>query len=317
MSKFVLFHDDSDGYCSALAAMLSMTWSDAKYISVQYGQPFPEQIPLTKETEILVVDFSYKREILEEVHAAVGKITVIDHHKTAQKDLEGLPYAIFDMEESGATLTWKYFHNSEPPNLFKFVGDRDLWRFKYKESRWLEHGINASGRSKDLMFWLQLYQDHVLFQSTLETGKILQENVDGICKTFVKAKKYRVFDFGKMVGYPSMQCVIFNNTSLISEMAEAMYKHLPDVEFVMSYFILPDTAEVVFSLRCAAGKKLDLGQLAKCFGGGGHARAAGFKLSYKDAAQFIVPDWSGESHECVAHLAAPVLQKYDFGTLTA
>lgn len=287
MSKFVLFHDDSDGYCSALAALLSATWSDAKYISVQYGQPFPAEIPLTKDTAILVVDFSYPREVLEEVHAAVGAITVIDHHKTAQKDLEGLPYAIFDMEESGATLTWKSFYNSEPPNLFKFVGDRDLWRFKYKESRWLEHGINASGRSKDLMFWLQLYQDHVLFQSTLETGKILQENVDGICKTFVKAKKYRVFDFGALFYKQSVKCAIFNNTSLISEMSEAVYNELKDVDFVMSYFVLANTGEVVFSLRCAADKPFDLGQLAKCFGGGGHARAAGFKTKFTPAATFI------------------------------
>ena len=75
--------------------------------------------------------------------------------------------------------------------------------------------------------------------------------------------------------------------------SEAVYKADDSLDFVMSYFILPTTAEVVFSLRAAKNKTLDMGQLAKCFGGGGHPKAAGFKLPYDQAALFIVPDYDG------------------------
>ena len=292
--NYVLFHDDSDGYASALAAKLTHAWKDAIYISVQYGQSFPSQVPLVPTTKILIVDFSYKREILEDIYAKVESLLVIDHHKTAQEDLKDLPYAVFDMEESGATLTWKYFHDDAVPDLFKFVGDRDLWRFQYPESRWLEHGINASGRAKDLTYWEQLFEFPGALEQTLTVGKVLQENVDGICKSFVKAGKYAtrtlpdLFRIDKPVKF-----ALFNNTTLISEMSEAVYKADDSLDFVMSYFILPTTAEVVFSLRAAKNKTLDMGQLAKCFGGGGHPKAAGFKLPYDQAALFIVPDYDG------------------------
>ena len=43
--------------------------------------------------------------------------------------------AIFDMERSGAGLTWDYFYPGRPrPWLIDYVEDRDLWRFKIEDA---------------------------------------------------------------------------------------------------------------------------------------------------------------------------------------
>ena len=61
---------------------------------------------------------------------------VIDHHITAQEALKGLDYCVFDMEQSGATLTWQYFFPKKPiPSMLSYIEDRDLWRWKLPDSR--------------------------------------------------------------------------------------------------------------------------------------------------------------------------------------
>ena len=287
MSHYVLYHDDSDGIASALAAKLTPEWKDATYIAVQYGQPFPERVVLNESACILIVDFSYKREILEEVKRKAGAVLVIDHHSTAADELMGLCYTVFDEDESGATLTWKYLHGTEPPLLFQYVGDRDLWRFQFEQSRWLEHGVQGSGRSRDLSYWEELYRNKPLFNETLLIGKILHENLRGICASFVKSKKYRVLDWPSLRGGIPVKFALFNNTSLISEISEAVYTAEPDIEFVMSYFVNPANSDFVFSLRSAKDKEWHLGGFANAYGGGGHRHAAGFTMPLPVAAQFI------------------------------
>ena len=104
MTTYVLYHDDADGYASAMAAY--MVYEDrATYISVQYGQAFPID-NLTNTDNVFILDFSYKKEILEEVHSKVALLVVLDHHETAMQDLDHLDYAVFDMSKSGAMLSW-------------------------------------------------------------------------------------------------------------------------------------------------------------------------------------------------------------------
>lgn len=78
--------------------------------------------------DILIVDFSYPLATLRAIAAEARSVLVLDHHKTAQEDLAGLlpPIrfdqwsapgglsgrlnAIFDMDRSGAGITWDYLH---------------------------------------------------------------------------------------------------------------------------------------------------------------------------------------------------------------
>ena len=285
MQTYVLFHDDSDGYASALAAYLKFG-DEAKYQKVQYGQKFPD-IPLNKETDLYIVDFSYDKEILEEVAEQVRSIMVIDHHDTAAKQLEDFPHKVYDANRSGAVLSWLYFHPDADsiPDLFLIVEDRDLWKFTREESHWLEQGMRSSGHYKELGFWKQVYDDPQVFQEVLERGKREHQSLMNYVKSFVKdPTKY------KACTYRGLKCVIYNTTQYISELGNAFNEKL-DIDFSISYF-LTNEGLIVFSLR-GKDKKHHLGEICQAMDsvviqgvevpvtpikGGGHENAAGVKF---------------------------------------
>lgn len=128
----ILSHADSDGrfaaYCAFTHCAERGLSDKLKMHEVQYGQPVPINIAeLTKLDAVYILDFSYSREILESINEKVGVLVVLDHHKTAEAHLLGLPYAHFDMTKSGALLAWEYFFpDEEPPMPCLYVNDRDL-----------------------------------------------------------------------------------------------------------------------------------------------------------------------------------------------
>ena len=136
MAIKVLYHANcTDGAGAALAAFIAMG-DTAEYIPVQYGYPPPMYGP---SDIIYIVDFSYPRSVLMDMADRVSMVVVLDHHKTAKADLEGLEHdnmkVFFDMNKSGAVLTWEYFHPDRPtPLLFNHIQDRDLWKFERQGS---------------------------------------------------------------------------------------------------------------------------------------------------------------------------------------
>lgn len=282
MKTIVLFHDDSDGFASALSVL--QKYPKAEYRRVQYGQKFPE-VELNKDTEIIIVDFSYDRATLDDVYSRVGKLLVIDHHDTAQEQLEGAPYAIFDMTKSGARLCWEYFNPyTEPPHLIKLVEDRDLWRFHFPESKSFEYGVNASGDQKNLDYWNELLLDNDLFKQTIKKGEILVEQEESFTSNFIKDKKYRIVNYG---GY---RVAFYNAISYISELGAAINNDREiNVDFTMSYFITKK-GEVVVSFRGSNKNNIEVNKLAKELGqgqGGGHPKSAGVCLPFEKGIELL------------------------------
>ena len=103
-----------DGFGAAWAVW--KRWPDVQFIPGVYGKEPPD----VKGKNVLMVDFSYKRPVIEAMAKAAYSLTILDHHKTAQADLQDLEAwaamegigasvkVIFDMEQSGATITWQY-----------------------------------------------------------------------------------------------------------------------------------------------------------------------------------------------------------------
>ena len=100
---FVLYHAEcADGFGAAWA--LWRRFSQARYIPVKHGSPPPEGL---KGERVVIVDFSYARDVLDSMARETERLLVLDHHITAEKALAGLPYAYFDMKKSGAVLAWE------------------------------------------------------------------------------------------------------------------------------------------------------------------------------------------------------------------
>src|SRR6185369_16472925 len=106
---------------------------------------YQEDPPDVAGKDVVMVDFSYKRPVLLEMAKNAKSILIIDHHKTAAEDLVNLPANVitkFDMNHSGAVLTWKHFFpDQEPPILLLHIEDRDLWRFALQNTRQIQASV--------------------------------------------------------------------------------------------------------------------------------------------------------------------------------
>ncbi len=282
MKPLCIYHGKcADGFTAAWAVWKAL--GDCDFHPGVYG----EEPPDVTERAVVMVDFSYKRPVLEKMAATAWSMTILDHHKTAAEDLAGLPppsdrwhdpyrddgwptkhgiYALFDMERSGAQVTWDYFFSSTPrPLLVDYVGDRDLWRFKLPASR----EVNAYIFAHEYTFanWNKLAElcDRDL-TSVQEMGAAIErkhhkdvaELVEVTCRTMC-------------IGGMHMPVANIPYT-LTSDAGNLMAKRGEGV--AACYWDTP--AGRVFSLRSTPDGP-DVSAIAKSYGGGGHKNAAGFQ----------------------------------------
>jgi oligoribonuclease NrnB/cAMP/cGMP phosphodiesterase (DHH superfamily) len=272
-TKYVLFHSKCyDGFGAAYAAWKALG-DTAKYIPVSYGYPPPE---MPDATHIYIVDFSYPPEILLDLVNRGAPVTVIDHHKTAQEALNSLVgahshlHTIFNMEKSGALLTWEYFHRypadapSDPglpipaPLLIQHISDRDLWKFE------------MDGTAKIHKALVSLPMDFKLW----DTLDVEQLKKDGeICERLYTQLVENICDGSYQAQLDGHKIPVVNTSIAWSEVGHELAKRYPDAPFVASFTVFD--SQVMWSLRSIG--EFDVSAVAKKFGGGGHKNAAGFK----------------------------------------
>lgn len=265
MPTLTLYHKNcTDGLAAALAVRKHL-WDTSqmkgsKFTTAQYGDNPPNVAGL----DVIVVDFSYPREVLLEMKAQAKSLVVIDHHQTAQDALAGLDFCIFDLSKSGAVLAWEYFHPGKPlPRLMEYVQDRDLWQWKLPFSQ----EVSAALRSYKpfLNEWERFLDDYSLAGLITEGAAILRYQKQQI--EMALAQGVEMVEIG---GY-TVPCA--NSTHLVSELGNEMAQGHP---FAALYFDTRD-GKRVFSLR-STDEGVDVAEVAKLYGGGGHRHAAGFSV---------------------------------------
>lgn len=261
----ILYHRGCpDGFGAAFAAWLSLG-DQATYIPVQYGEDPPALPP---DAQVLLVDFSYKRPVLETLRSRVAALTVLDHHKTAQADLMGLPDTHFDMDHSGAVLCWQHFHPEVPrvPALFLYLQDRDLWRWELPHSAEVSAAIMSW--PFDFKTWNHLFMrfpDEISPELINEGAAILRAKDQQIEATLKNT-------FLSEVAGATVPVV--NTNMHISETLNELCRKRPEYAFAAAYFDLP-TGKRKWSLRSVGD--CDVAEISKRHGGGGHMHAAGFE----------------------------------------
>ncbi|MDX1977340.1 MAG: hypothetical protein SFT94_06670 [Pseudanabaenaceae cyanobacterium bins.68] len=255
-NTYVLYHGNCyDGFGSAWAAWCALG-DRAQYIPVQYGESPPALPP---QAEVIISDFSYPRATLLQMRDRVAKLTLLDHHITAQEDLAGLDFAIFDLNRSGAMLAWQYWHPDQPiPSLVSYIQDRDLWRFDLPYSQ--EVFAALCSYPMEFEVW-----DHLEIDQLIEEGKIIlryqQHMVSLICD-----QAY----FCEIAGY---QVPVANATTAFADVAHQLCLRHPKAAFAAYYFDRKDGLRQ-WGLRSVG--EFNVAQIAQQMGGGGHRNAAGF-----------------------------------------
>lgn len=277
----VIYHAGCDDGFGAAWAAWKVLGDNAVYIPASYGDPFPE---VTASKSITIVDFSYPREDLLGIRSGYEPqvdIVVLDHHKTAQADLEGLPWAVFDMEKSGAMLAWEFFHPNEPnpPMLIEHIQDRDLWKFNYPATE----AISACLRSypQDFHQW-ELLEMAGMPALASEGTAILR---------YIKQQVVISGSHAWMAEIGGFEVPIVNTGNFVSEVGHLLNDRYGDAPFAACYYDKSDGTRV-YSLRSVGD--FDVSDVAKIYGGGGHRNAAGFTVPVKDSKSVPGEGWLTE-----------------------
>lgn len=281
MSKnrpLVIYHGNcADGFSAAWCFWRKYR-DGADYVAGVYQQT-PTDVT---GRDVFLVDFSYKRPVVERMLQQANSVTLIDHHKTAIEDLRPLYEAadfdrqahgseprfhwFCDLERSGATLAWDFlFPGEDRPLLLGHIEDRDLWRFKLPGTR----EIQALVFSHEYTFeqWDRLMgADQVeLLKMTAAGAAIERKHHKDVAELVAVCKRRMV------IGVHDVPVASLPYT-LVSDAAHLMAQGEP---FAACYW---DKAEGrVFGLR-ATDEGIDVSDVAKAYGGGGHAKAAGFTV---------------------------------------
>lgn len=282
MSKNIcIYHANcADGFTAAWAARTHLG-DKAQYIPASYGDTPPD----VTGADVTIVDFSYKRPVLEEMAEAAQSILVLDHHESAERELFGLPLAaptidqhelaprisaIFDMNRSGAQLAWDFFrpgYGPKRPALIDYVADRDLWRFDLPSSRAINEAIG--NLTFDFDGWSDLsidMQDFSYRASLARTGANL------LARTFN--------DINQIIGLTARDMRIGGHVVKVANCPKRLASDVAGElshagAFGACYYDGPKGR--VFSLR-QRSDGIAVNAIAELYGGGGHPKAAGFTM---------------------------------------
>ena len=260
-----IYHADClDGFASAY--IVHSVMPEAEFVPGVYGNDPPD----VAGALVYIVDFSYPRDVLLRMAERASRIVILDHHKTAKINLVNLPdnvEVVFDMDKSGARLTWEYFlPNNLVPKWVYQVEDRDLWRFALPGTREVTAALFSYPYDFDV--WAEVTRqpyyllaeagEHLLRDHDQEVKKLLTHarfmRIGGIEVPVVNTIKKYASDVGSLLSI--------------------------DKPFAATYF---DTGNIrEFSLR-SSPDGVDVSLVAEMYGGGGHKHASGFRISIAEA----------------------------------
>lgn len=295
LKTLCIYHANcADGFAAAWVVR-SALGDDIEFHAAKYGDPAPD----VSGKKVIIVDFSYPRAELLAMSEAATSVLVLDHHKTAQADLQDLPpagfncraihhpeeriHVLFDMNRSGAGMAWDYFFpKRQRPSLINHIEDRDLWLFKLEGTR--EILANLFSYPQDFEVWDELFSANT--DSLRSDGTAIERKQRKDVIELVAATKRRMVIGGFDVPVANLPHTFASDAGALLSSGEP---------FAACYWDTPDGRS--FSLRSTDSGQ-DVSTVALQYGGGGHRNAAGFRVPFGHALTLPShPETSAEAPE--------------------
>jgi oligoribonuclease NrnB/cAMP/cGMP phosphodiesterase (DHH superfamily) len=289
LKPLCIYHGNCDDGFAAAWCVRAAFGDDVEF----YPGVYQKEPPPHEGRDVLFVDFTYKRPVLDAMSQSAKSILILDHHKTAQEDLADIEkaprridwrdaakidgsgtrmFALFDLERSGAALAWDYFigdgsaiglspgqakHRRE---FIDYIQDRDLWLKRLPGGD--EFTIALRSYPQVFSIWDDLIRRGP--KDLIVEGRSIQRYYR-LRVEELKASAYQA----TMAEHPIWiaNAPYFAASEVAGELAER------GLCFGACYFEA-EGGRFQYSLRSRGD--VDVSAVARQFGGGGHRAAAGF-----------------------------------------
>lgn len=261
-NPIVVFHGACpDGFCAAWVCSNVPALKEAEFFPGFFGKDPPD----VTNRDVVMVDFSYPRPVLEKMADSCASMLILDHHKTAQEALVGFSHpkvhVEFDMNRSGAGMAWDNFNPgvARPP-LVSYVEDRDLWK------KVLPNSEEVCGWISTLPYEFEAWNEasSMSVNAAAHLGKMV----------LAKTKQYvrEVSKNARRISFHGYDVPLVNAPQVdISELLDTLRQ---GEIFAMGWW---QRADGIFQYSLRSVGDFDVSKLAKDHGGGGHKNAAGFQ----------------------------------------
>jgi oligoribonuclease NrnB/cAMP/cGMP phosphodiesterase (DHH superfamily) len=259
----IVHHNDMDGFASAWIAKKALG-DNIPCISIDYKQPMPE---IPNDCILYVLDFCFPREEMLNLKERCSDVIVIDHHISHKDTLDGTGIKhIFNIDDSGASLTWKYFFpNDEMPDWIKVVRAADIWKWEdYPNSKDIANFFYTKPLTHEFVDEISQMD----LDKLKHTGTVLSNYKSTLV---AMAEKYKY-----VMKIDEFDVLAVNTAHLTSDVGNYLFVNRGECAFGCTYAF--QEGNIKFSLRSLGD--VDVRKVAERFGGGGHKNAAGFSIPF-------------------------------------
>ena len=282
-------HTDLDGVSCEILGKIAFE-EDIDVVRCNYGDidaKVEEFINGAEEYDkLFITDISVNKEIADKLLGISDKVILLDHHKTALW-LNEYPYALVQVEDEsigkmcGAYLFYEYlkknhkeFDDTPALKLFiDYVRMYDTWEWKEQYNNIIPKRLNGlmymDGPSEfiDKMIYrlgnnLAIFDDTDLMKLQIEQTYI---------NSYISQKNETLMINDDL--FPEYTVGITFADKYISELGNKLCELHPELDFV----VLINMSTLAVSYRTVKDD-LDLSDIAKGFGGGGHPKASGSRF---------------------------------------
>jgi oligoribonuclease NrnB/cAMP/cGMP phosphodiesterase (DHH superfamily) len=294
----VFYHNaDMDGICSA--AILHQRYPDAELFGINYGDKFPWD--KVQDEEVWMVDFSLQPfGDMVRLQREAKSLVWIDHHASAigaRDDWlvvdEGNP-TFQGVQKSGigaCALVWLYLFHDHPelPEPVRLLAEYDVWNHKNEKTLPFQYGIRLFDgfRDPDSPEWREMLDreegEEMWVEDCVRDGyaviKYLEtdnaEKARTLCFEHLLPVNIKEVDGdGGLVDGYWLKCIAANFGPTNSKFFDSVLD--PEKHEAMLLYSWRKTHWVIslYSDR----EDVDVSEVAKAYGGGGHKGAAGFQV---------------------------------------
>ena len=271
--KIFYHNSDLDGKCSA--AIVCRKYPKATIVGYNYYYEHNRAFSgIQQNEELIFVDITPSVESLRVLLQTTPNITILDHHKTSISSLAEanlvFPGKLDDTGLGACKLVWEYYYPEHPlPKSVLWIAEHDVWK-NTPTNKFFHFGLGLQNTYPTNPTWDKLFDDHhPIIEQVLEAGKIIQTYLVHWYKTLVKV--YGIP--GKIRHLGTYSAMVLNQGAVNSFVFDSVITQY-DV-FVRVVKGKDD------GWRCSITTEkddIDVSEIAKKFGGGGHKKAAGFRV---------------------------------------